>query len=67
MYEQVKNTFSGFSNVEIIKGAIPDTLSEVKTEKVSFLSIDMNAVKPEVAALNYFWDKMVSGGLIIFT
>lgn len=26
----------------------------------------MNCVAPEVAALEYFWDKMVSGGVIIF-
>ena len=30
-----------------------------------FLSIDMNCVQPEVDALNFFWDKMVPGGLIV--
>jgi O-methyltransferase len=64
VYEKVKETFAGF-NVEIIKGAIPDTLSQVKTEKVCYLSIDMNCVLPEIAALEFFWDKMVGGGVII--
>lgn len=64
IYEQVKKTFAPF-NVEIIKGAIPDTLTQVGTKKVSYLSIDMNSVRPEVEALKFFWDKMVSGGLII--
>jgi hypothetical protein len=64
LYEQVKQTFAGF-NVEIIKGAVPATLPLVKSEKVCYLSIDMNCVQPEVDALEYFWDKMVSGGLII--
>ena len=27
--------------------------------------MDMNCVKPEFDALNFFWDKMVSGGIII--
>jgi len=64
LFQQVKKTFEGFA-VNIIKGAIPDTLAQVKADKVSYLSIDMNSVIPEVAALNFFWDKMVSGGVII--
>jgi len=64
LYEQVVDTFKDF-NVKIIKGPVPETLSEVDTQKVCFLSIDMNSVLPEVEALNFFWDRMVSGGIII--
>lgn len=64
VFEQVKQTFSGF-NVEIIKGTVPDTLERVMSDKICYLSIDMNSVTPEVAALEFFWDKMVSGGMII--
>ena len=64
LYEDVKDTFKNF-NVEIIKGPVPETLPLVKSEKICFLSIDMNSVQPEEEALNYFWDKMVSGGIII--
>ena len=64
LYEDVKNTFKDF-NVEIIKGAVPETLSKVKSDKICFLSVDMNCVLPEFEALNFFWDKMVSGGMIV--
>jgi len=64
LYDQVKNTFKDF-NVELIKGAIPDTLSLAKPNKVAFLSIDMNTAVPEIAAMDYFWDKMVSGAMIV--
>lgn len=64
LYNQVKETFKNF-NVEIIKGSVPETLTLVKSEKICFLSIDMNCVEPEFKALEYFWDKMVSGGIII--
>lgn len=64
LYNQVKETFKNF-NVEIIKGSVPDTLTLVKSKKISFLSIDMNCVEPEVKALEFFWNKMVSGGIII--
>ena len=64
LYEKVQEIFQDV-NVEIIKGAIPDTLSQVSTSKVSYLSIDMNCVQPEIAALNFFWDKLVKGAIII--
>ena len=64
-YETVKETFAPFENAVIVRGAIPDILPEVKPEKVSYLSIDMNCVAPEIAAAEYFWDKMSSGAAIL--
>ena len=64
-YEEVKQTFKGFHNVEIIRGAIPDILPLVKTERIAYLSIDMNSVIPEIAAAEYLWDKIVKGGVIV--
>jgi O-methyltransferase len=64
VYEEVKKTFAGF-NVDIIKGVVPDTLPQCKSEKIAYLSIDMNCVAPEIAAAEYFWDKIVTGGVII--
>jgi len=64
-YEEVKKTFAPFPNVNIIKGSVPGTLSQVNSEKVAFLSIDMNCVQPEIAALEFFWPKLVSGGIIV--
>ncbi len=64
MYEQVKVRFKDF-RTKIIKGPIPDTLPQADPEKVAFLSIDMNTEVPEVAALEYFWPKLVSGGIIV--
>jgi hypothetical protein len=64
-FEQVKNIFSSFSNVKLVKGSVPGTLSQVTGEKVAFLSVDMNNVTPEIAALDYFWDKLSRGGMIV--
>lgn len=64
IYNKVKETFKNF-NVEIIKGAVPETLKKVVSQKICYLSIDMNCVKPEIDALNFFWHKMVKGGIII--
>lgn len=64
LFEEVRQRFEPY-NVEIVKGPVPKTLSDVKIEKVAYLSLDMNSVLPEVEALKFFWDKMVSGGVII--
>ncbi len=44
---------------------VPDTLPQCTTDKICYLSIDMNVAEPEIAAANFFWDKIVSGGVII--
>ncbi|HAS39373.1 MAG TPA: MtfD protein [Microscillaceae bacterium] len=64
LYEQVQQTFSPF-NTCIIKGSIPDVLSEIDTTQVCFLSVDLNAAQPEIEALHFFWDKLVPGGIIV--
>jgi O-methyltransferase len=64
-FESVKETFRTFPNVEIIRGTIPDTLPMVKTDKVAYLHIDMNCVEPEIAAAEYFWDKLQSGAVVV--
>ncbi len=63
-YDAVVRTFAGLPAV-IIRGAVPDTLPQVKTTKVSYLSLDMNCAAPEIAAAEYFWDKLVPGAVIL--
>jgi O-methyltransferase len=32
---------------------------------VAYLSIDMNIVLPEIAALEFFWDRLVPGAVVM--
>ena len=64
-YEQVLQTFANFPFVKIIKGTVPDTLENVTADRIAFLSLDMNSVVPEIAALHYFWNKLSTGGMIV--
>jgi O-methyltransferase len=64
-YEAVKRTFADCPNVVIVKGAVPETLPEVRSERLAFISIDMNCVEPEIAAANAFWDRLSPGGIIV--
>lgn len=63
--ESVNNNFSEWKNVRIIPGSIPETLNAVKTERVAYLHLDMNCAPPEVAALNFFWERLVPGAFIL--
>ena len=64
VYQQVVETFKPF-RAKVIRGAVPGTLSQCTAQQICYLSIDMNGVEPEIAAANYFWDKLVSGGVMI--
>jgi hypothetical protein len=64
-HESVVATFAPFDNVKVIKGMIPDSLNAVDTDKVGFLSIDLNSAAPEIAAAEFFWDKLLPGATIV--
>ncbi|MCI0532487.1 MAG: class I SAM-dependent methyltransferase, partial [candidate division Zixibacteria bacterium] len=63
--ESVKMNFSEWKNVRIIPGAIPDTLKEVEAEHIAYLHLDMNNSAPEVAALEFFWDRLSPGAIVL--
>jgi len=64
--DEIITKFKDFNNMTVIPGFIPETLSKVNTNKICFASIDLNCVDPEKSALEFTWDKLVKGGIIIF-
>lgn len=64
-YQLVKDSFRDWSNVVIVRGAVPDSLATVEIDTVAYLSLDMNCALPELAALEYFWPKMAAGGVVV--
>lgn len=64
-FEDVKKTFAQFSNVRIIRGTVPKTLRDVESDRIAYLSIDMNCAEPEIAAAEFFWDKISPGGVLV--
>ena len=64
-YQQVRERFKEFADVRIVRGKVPETLPQVDTDRVCYLSLDMNCAEPEIAAAEYFWPKLVSGAVIV--
>ena len=64
--EDVKNLFRNFKNVKIFKGWIPQVFNEINSnEKYCFIHLDVDLYKPTIDSLNYFYDKVIAGGIII--
>ncbi len=64
-YDIAKANFAPYPNVHLVKGLVPETLTSVDIEKVCYLSLDMNCGLPEIAAAEYFWDKLSPGAPIL--
>ncbi len=61
----VRANFSEWKNVQVVVGAIPETLGRITAEAVAFLHIDMNCAPPEIAAIEYLWPRLVPGAFIL--
>jgi O-methyltransferase len=64
IYEEVCSRFSKYPNVKLIRGLVPEALSLIESSKIAYLAIDMNGSEPERAALEFFYPRLVSGGVI---
>jgi hypothetical protein len=63
--EDPRRNFAEWQNVTIVEGPIPETLTQVDATRIAFLHIDLNCAAPEVAALEYFWERLVTGALVL--
>ena len=64
--EKVIERFRKHPNVRVIKGIVPQSFEQAVPEKVAFLHLDMNSSKSEIEALEALFEKVSSGGVIVF-
>jgi len=64
-FELGLRNFASFPKAKLIRGKVPDTLTEVPIDRVSYLHLDMNIAAPEIAAMEFFWDKLVTGAVVL--
>jgi len=63
--ERVRANFAEWPNAVVIQGRVPDVLASVKAREVAFLHLDMNSALPERAALEFFWDRLSPGAIVL--
>jgi hypothetical protein len=66
IYTSVVQRFAGNPNVKVIKGFLPDSLSQGAPERIAFLHLDLNAAMPEVAVMGALFDRITPGGIIVY-
>ncbi|WP_292152697.1 TylF/MycF/NovP-related O-methyltransferase [Brevundimonas sp.] len=65
LVDRIRTKFSRWPNIEVVQGPVPDTLSAITTEKIAYLSLDMNMAFPEIAAAEALWPRLSPGGIML--
>lgn len=63
--EKLQEKLKGFNNVFYLKGWIPSRFNEVADKNFSFVHIDVDLYQPTKDSVEFFYHKMVSGGIIL--
>ncbi len=63
--EEVKNFLSEFNKIKFYKGVFPETTKPVLQKKFCFVHIDTDLYESTKASIEFFYFRMVSGGIII--
>jgi predicted O-methyltransferase YrrM len=62
----VKQNLCSFTGIEFYKGWIPDRFQEVDDQKFSFVHIDVDLYEPIKDSINFFYPKLIKGGIMVF-
>ena len=65
VYDLAVQNFAPYPRAHLIRGKVPEALGEVQIENVSYLSLDMNIVAPEVAAIEFFWPQLSPAAVVL--
>jgi len=63
--ERVRGNFAEWPGAVIVQGAVPDILPTISVTQVAFLHLDMNCAYPERAALEFFWERLSPGAVVL--
>ena len=63
--EDVRAYFREFPGAQILEGWIPGVFETVPVTDWAFVHLDLTLYEPTLAALNYFYGKLSSGGVLI--
>jgi hypothetical protein len=63
--DRIRANYSEWPNAIVVQGAVPQILPTLKCKEIAFLHIDMNCAYPERAALEFFWNALSPGGMVL--
>lgn len=63
--DRIRRNFEEWRNAIVVQGAVPEVLGQVEFGAVAFLHLDMNCALPERAALEFFWERLPAGAVVL--
>lgn len=54
-----------FKNIILYRGWIPEVFNDIKENSYSYVNIDVDLYEPTKNSIEYFWPKIISGGVLI--
>ena len=61
----LRENLSSFSQVRILRGWIPERFPDVSDRRFCFVHIDVDLYQPTFDSLNFFYPRLVRGGIIL--
>ncbi|SFU98609.1 Methyltransferase domain-containing protein [Polaromonas sp. YR568] len=65
LYQRVCEKFASYPQIRIMKGRIPQVFADGCPDRIAYLHVDLNQAPAEIASLEYLFDRMVPGGILI--
>jgi hypothetical protein len=65
LFAQVQARFADFANVQVIRGAVPESFAQGLPEQIAFAHIDMNNAEAEIGALDAIEARLAPGAVIL--
>lgn len=65
LFSEIQARFSGYEQVRLVRGLLPDSLVGNSPDQISYLHIDLNSAKFEIAVLEQLFKRVVTGGIVI--
>ena len=66
LFDRVRVHFAPWANAVVTRGKVPEALDHGAPERIAFLHIDMNNAAAERGAVEWLWDRLAVGGMVVF-
>lgn len=63
--KKLRNNLENNSNINILKGWIPERFNEVAEQRFRFVHIDVDLFQPTLDSLEFFYPRLHGGGIIV--
>jgi O-methyltransferase len=64
-FEVARRNFAPFPRARLVRGEVPASFAGLDIGPIAYLSLDMNVAASERAAIEFFWPRLVRGGVVV--